>query len=160
VALCTKTHEARRKGTRMFGQILDIAMGWASWGALVVVPGAIGIFALNAGMGTRTAGLLAGIGFALVLGWNARGVLAEARASAELRAALSEKARLEDVAASLVSQLEEQRAATREEVDNAIEDIRRASADVREERGVCRVTPDELNGLRRAFGYIADETPS
>jgi len=144
----------------VLAQILDIAMGWASWGALVAVPVAIGFFAINAGMGLRTAGLLAGIGFALVLGWNARGVLAEASASAELRAALAEKARLEDVAASLVAQLEAQRAATREEVDNAIEDIRRASAAVREERGVCRVTPDELDGLRRAFGYSADETSS
>jgi len=65
----------------VLAQILDIAMGWASWGALVAVPVAIGFFAINAGMGLRTAGLLAGIGFALVLGWNARGVLAEASAS-------------------------------------------------------------------------------
>lgn len=139
----------------MFG-LFDFLMGFIQWGLLAVVPAGVFAFAVSNGMSFKQAGLLAGIGFALILGWNARGVVEKAGDNMALRAAIAERDRLQRHADNLSEELLAASAGIRREVDDAIYDIQRAAMAAREERGSCELTDDELDGLRRAFGYGAD----
>lgn len=133
------------------------ALGWIwgflQWGALAVVPAAIFFGAMSYGAKLRTAILAAAIGFSLVFGWNARGVLESSKESAELRQALEERDRWAMIAQQLTFELEQERTDIRSEVNEAITELERAGAEASSERGMCRITPGELDSLRRALGF-------
>lgn len=136
--------------------IWEVVSTYLAWGALVGLPVAIFGVAASYGMNFRQAGMLAAIGFALMMGWNARGVVDRAGDNAALRAAMERAERFEARANELASEVEAERAEIRESVDDAIWQIQRAAAEARSARGVCELTDDELDGLRRAWGIEDD----
>lgn len=137
----------------MIEEIIGTVLDYLGWGGMFAAPVAVFLAAINLGLGKREALLVSTIAFAAFLGWNIRGTACEAADAAELRRLIAENERLEAANAELVAEVESDRQEIRGSVDDAIEEIRRASEAARAGRGACDITSDELDGLRRALGF-------
>lgn len=131
-------------------------LGFAGWGLWVALPVATFMGCQYFGVPMKTSAAAAVIVFAGLTGWQARGLLAGAQESAELRRAVEARIRAEAEAQTLAALVEQDRSEIRSEVNDAIIDIQRASLEAADVRGSCPITDAELDGLRRAFGFGAE----
>lgn len=132
--------------------MIDMILALVGWGGMVAAPVAIGVLAVSFGSSFRLAGMAAALTFALFAGWNAHSILAQARRAGELERVIRERDAFQVEAQTLSSIIENDRATIRDEVDDAVTRIRRASAEAGVDRGDCLISGDELDGLRDAFG--------
>lgn len=139
--------------------MLDFIVGMLGWGGMVMAPVAVGVLVMNVTGQARAAIMAAVATFALFAGWNAHSVFSEAQEAGELRSAIRERDRLQIELSALSERVEEDRNTIRAEVDDAITEIIRASADAAADgRGDCVITDRERIGLRNAFGTEDEAT--